>query len=76
MQCEKDHADSFSRNTEAHPFKRPKPGVEYVFSETIFPLSDQSLSLETCLGSLYARNMFPGSIYPLKSANTDCETVI
>ena len=39
--------------------------LEYVFSEFIFPLWDQVLSLETCLGSVYSVDMFQGSIFPV-----------
>ena len=34
------------------------------------------LSLETCLKSLYSRNMFQGSTYTPQIGNTDCEFVI
>ena len=37
----------------------------YVFSEFIFPLPEQILSLETCLESDYSVDMFEGSPYPL-----------
>ena len=36
----------------------------YVFSESIFPVSDETLSLETCTRSLYSENMFQGSTIP------------
>ena len=48
----------------------------YVFSESIFPLLIEILSLETCLKSLYSRNMFQGSTYTPQIGNTDCEFVI
>ena len=48
----------------------------YVFSESIFPLLTLILSLETCLKSLYSRNMFQGSTYTPQIGNTDCEFVI
>ena len=38
----------------------------YVFSEFIFPLLDETLSLETCSRSLDSENMFQGSTTPLK----------
>ena len=37
-----------------------------VFSEPIFSLLEQILSLEKCLGTFYSRNLFQGSIYLLK----------
>ena len=48
----------------------------YVFSELIFPLWDQILSLETCLGSVYSVDMFRGSIIPRLIGNTNSEMVI
>ena len=42
----------------------------YVFSESMFPLLNQMLSLETCLGSIciYSLNLFSSSLHPLKQA--------
>ena len=52
------------------------PWLWYVFSESIFPLLIEILSLETCLKSLYSRNMFQCSTYTPQIGNTDCEFVI
>lgn len=38
----------------------------YVISDFKPPLLDQILSLEACLGRSYSRNMFQGSVYPLR----------
>ena len=48
----------------------------YVFSESIFPLLTLILGLETCLKSLYFRNMFQCFTYTPQIGNTDCEFVI
>ena len=40
----------------------------YVFSEFMFPLLNQQLSLETCLGSIYSLDVFSSSLHPLKEA--------
>lgn len=42
--------------------------MQYVFSESIFPLLDQILSLETSLESVYSVDMFQGSVYSTKYA--------
>lgn len=49
----------------------------YVFSASMFPLSDRLLSLKTCLRSIYSVDMFQDSVYPLKSqiGNTDSELI-
>ena len=54
-------------------------GLQYVFSESICPLSDRFLSLETCTRSLYSEKMFQGSINtppPSQIGNTNGEIVI
>ena len=40
--------------------------TRYVFSESMFPILNQILSLETCLGSFHSIDVFQGSSYPLK----------
>ena len=40
----------------------------YVFSESTFPILNQILSLETCLGSFHSIDVFQGSSYPLTQA--------
>ena len=47
-----------------------------MFSESMFPLLIEIQSLETCLKSLYSRNMFQGSTYTPEIGNTDREFVI
>ena len=52
---------------------------QYVFSESICPLSDRFLSLETCTRSLYSEKMFQGSVNtppPSQIGNTNGEIVI
>ena len=44
------------------------PLIQYVFSESMFPLLSQMLSLETYLGSSHSLHVFQGSSYPLKQA--------
>ena len=41
----------------------------YVFSESMFPILNRILSLETCLGSFRSIDVFQGSSYPLKQAS-------
>ena len=43
------------------------------FRRSIFPSSDQNLSLETCLRTFYPVDVFQGSLYPLEAGNTDSE---
>ncbi len=38
------------------------PLLQYVFSESIFLVLDQDLSLETCLVDFHSVDMFQGSI--------------
>ena len=40
----------------------------YVFLESLFPLLNQILSLETCFGSFHSVDVFQGSSYPLQKA--------
>ena len=42
--------------------------VQYVFSDSMFPLLNPTLNLETCLGSFHSLDEFQGSSYPLKDA--------
>ena len=42
--------------------------ARYVFSEFIFPLFNNILNPETCLGSTYSLDVFQGSLYPLGQA--------
>lgn len=41
------------------------PRPQYVFLESVSPLLDQILSLETFLGRVYSVNMFQGPILPI-----------
>lgn len=41
---------------------------QYVSSESMFPLLDQILSLQTCLGGLCPQKMFQGLIHAVKNA--------
>ena len=43
---------------------KTKPNILYVFSEFIFPLWDQILSRETCLGSVHSVYMYQAQYSP------------
>lgn len=40
----------------------------YVFSESMFPLLDPTMSPETCLGSICSQDVFQCSLYPCQKA--------
>ena len=44
------------------------PAYWYVFSESMFPLLNRTLSVETCLRSVYSVDMFQSSTHSLKYA--------
>ena len=58
------HSSDIQRQQEV--CRQESSALRYVFSEFIFPLLDQVLSLETCLVSFDSVDMFQGSMQPLE----------